>query len=325
MRKIKFVLLSALSALTLASCSLFSDADIKIENHFNSKEKASEEETPEATTGGVGSTTITIGSTEALLFKSIVYSNKEEGGVKKIANTYTTSGGFKYNVNGGSDYDVNPSNNNFDLYVPKGLNKSEDQKVILFIHGGAWISGVKTHVNPYVKEFAKRGYIAATLEYTLLKASMDDSSLSVFRDLDEIDACISTMKSCLVELGFNGTNSLVIGGASSGAHLAMLYTYSRGEESQLPIKFVIDAVGPTDIKADVWKKFKVASEEALDSELKYSYISTHSSNLEELPVSGMGYDWNEYQTARIANGMCGLPYPVSQIEASSWKWCTSTM
>lgn len=313
MKKIKFLLVGALSALALTSCSLFNDNDIVIENNFKTKEEASQELPPEATAGGVGSQSVTIGTTEALLFKNVVYSNLVEDGVKKIKNSYKS--GFEYTINEGNDYVVDPSNNNFDLYVPKGLDKTSNQKIVLFIHGGAWVSGVKSHVNPYVKEFVKRGYIAATMEYTLLKESMDDASLSIFRNLDEIDATVTTIKSCLVELGFDGTKlSLVIGGASSGAHLSMLYAYSR--TCPMTIDFVIDAVGPTDIKSAVWKKFK---EVPADIELDKTSIATEelASNLEELPVSGRDYGWNEYQTMKIANGMCGLPYSLETVEAAS--------
>ena len=314
MKKIKFILIGALSALALTSCALFNDSDIVIENNFKTKEEASQELPSEATVDGVGSQTVTLGTTEALLFKNVVYSNLEEDGVKKIKNTYKS--GFEYVINEGNNYVVNPSSNNFDLYVPKGLVKTDNQKIVLFIHGGAWVSGVKSHVNPYVKEFAKRGYIAATMEYTLLKESMDDASLSIFRNLDEIDATVTTIKSCLIQLGFDGDKlSLVIGGASSGAHLSMLYAYSR--TCPMNIDFVIDAVGPTDIKQAVWKKFINPTEEALNSRLTWSYISTHGSNLTELPVSGRDYGWNAYQTMKIANGMCGLPYSLETVRAAS--------
>ena len=41
MKKTKLVLLTALSALTLASCTLFSDKDTEIVNHFNAPEEIS--------------------------------------------------------------------------------------------------------------------------------------------------------------------------------------------------------------------------------------------------------------------------------------------
>jgi len=316
MKKTRLILLTTLSAMLLASCSLFNDDDIKVTNSFNRPSTQSSKGTPEATVNGVDSIRIDgVGNT--LVFKNIGYATNE-----KIVNTYKDGGAndIEYNVNQGQDYSATTSSNNYDLYVPDYLDKTIEQTVVLFIHGGAWISGYKTDVNPYVQELARKGYIGATLKYTLLKKEMDDASLSIFRDLDEIDACISSIKSSLKQLGFDENKlSLVIGGASSGAHLAMLYSYSRGDASALPIKFVVDAVGPTDIKTKAWKAFVNASEGVLDLGITYSAIEAQksASNLKALEVSGEGYNWNEYQTMRIANGMCGMPYTLTEVEAAT--------
>ena len=106
----------------------------------------------------------------------------------------------------------------------------------------------------------------------------------------------------------------------------MLYSYSRGQRSPLPIRFVVDAVGPVDIKPANWKRFNNMSTEeyetALDNGLGYTAIENEraADHLDPLRVadnSGESYDWNEYQTMRIANGMCGIPYAVSDVEAST--------
>lgn len=311
MKKSKYIILSVLSAMALTSCSLFKDDDIVVENHFNEKGQTVEEKEAEAKIGDVESQRLD-DVPNTLVFKNIVYSNMEGN---KIENTYKSAApyNFKYDVNGGEDYAVDKNNNNFDLYVPDSVSTSDDINVVLFIHGGAWVSGLKTHVNPYVKKFAAEGYIAATIEYTLLNQAMDDDSLSVFRDLDEIDACITTMKESLNSLGFTKLH-LVLGGASSGAHLAMLYAYSRGAASDIPLKFLIDVVGPTDIKESVWKKFKNADDRADDDALEYTSGKQAAGNLDTLQVAGQTYFWNEYQTMRIANGMCGLPFPLSDVE-----------
>ena len=47
----------------------------------------------------------------------------------------------------------------------------------------------------------------------------------------------------------------------------MLYAYSRGHRSALPIKFLIDAVGPVDMKPDNWKSFRVTGEADLEAAL----------------------------------------------------------
>ncbi|MBP5575124.1 MAG: hypothetical protein J6X50_05305 [Bacilli bacterium] len=260
----------------------------------------------------------------AYCFKNISYAKDD-----KILNTYKTGGvnQNEFNVNDNQDYPGSKFDNNFDLYVPKDLAKNQKHAVILFIHGGAWISGFKTDVNSYVHAFANKGYITATIKYSLLKKSMDDRSLSIFRNLDEIDACIDSIKSALEDLEFDTTKTeLVIGGASSGAHLAMLYSYSRGQRSPLPINFVVDAVGPVNIKPEEWKRFDNMSLEeydtALNNGLGYAAIEAEraADHLYALRVSdgsSESYDWNEYQTMRIANGMCGIPYSVADIESST--------
>ena len=259
----------------------------------------------------------------AYCFKNICYANEDS-----IENTYKNGGvnENEFNVNGNENYFGSKSNNNYDLYVPKDLAKDQKHVVILFIHGGAWISGFKTDVNSYVHAFANKGYITATIKYTLLKKSMDDSSLSIFRNLDEIDACIGSIKAALEDLEFDTTKTnLVIGGASSGAHLAMLYSYSRGQRSPLPIRFVVDAVGPVDMKPANWKAYaNMNSEEfeaALDAGITHDAIESLRStdHLGNLRVSdgSSSYYWNDYQTMRIANGMCGIPYSLVDIAASS--------
>ena len=323
-KKILFFTFLFSGLLTLSACAqiktLFNDDDLSIYNSFNSivSIPQSEDKTDGVYAQGVLAKEIEE-VPDAYCFKNIGYAQDES-----IPNTYKEGGvnHTEYNVNNGEDYSANKSGNNYDLYVPKSLDKNAKHTVVLFIHGGAWISGFKTDVNSYVYEFANRGYISATIKYTLLKKSMDDPSLSIFRNLDEIDACIASIKLALEDLGFDTSKTnLVIGGASSGAHLTMLYAYSRGERSPLPINFLIDAVGPVDIKPENWKSFVSASDAVLDAGLSASAIENQriADNLKDLRVNDDDevYYWNDYQTMRIANGMCGLPYSLSDIAATT--------
>ena len=312
-RKSIFLTLCLSGLLTLSACALFNDDDIKYSNKFTPPSNTSSLDPDAVVAGGVVASE-NAKTPNAYCFKSICYAENE-----KITNTYKEGGvnHKEYNVNNNEDFFGSKSRNNYDLYVPKSLAKNQKHTVALFIHGGAWVTGLKGDVNEYVHEFANKGYITATIKYSLLKRSMDDNTLSIFRDLDEIDACIKSIKSSLGELGFDTTKTnLVIGGASSGSHLAMLYSYSRGNASALPIKFVINAVGPVDIKPDSWKAFVNPSDEVLDAGITASAIATQqsSSNITTLPIMGEGgATWNEFQTMRIANGMCGLPYTTEQV------------
>ena len=228
--------LFAAGLIALTSCqALFSDDDLSIYNSFNSivSIPKSEDTSSGVRAGGVVAKEIPE-VPDGYCFKNINYATNQ-----KIANTYKVGGvnHIEYNVNGGEDYPGNKSNTNYDLYVPKNIDKNNKHTVVLFIHGGAWISGFKTDVNSYVYEFANRGYISATIKYSLLKRTMDDASLSIFRNLDEIDACIASIKNSLNELGFDTTKTnLVIGGASSGAHLTMLYVCKERRDRHVPLR-----------------------------------------------------------------------------------------
>ena len=325
MKKVKLLslMLFVTSALTLSACSLFDDSDIAIKNSYNPNVTEPEED-PNALVVSDDIKGHRVDAVpDAYCFKNIGYANN---GV--IPNTYKEDGGINkngFNPNGGKDYEGDATSNNYDLYVPDSTPRNDKHVVILFIHGGAWVSGFKTDVNPYVHEFANKGYVTATIKYTLLSREMDDPTLSIFRDLDEIDACLSSIKNVLSSsaLGFDTSKTeLVIGGASSGSHLAMLYTYSRGQHCPFEnIKFVVNAVGPTDIKEGAWRSFQ-NEENGLNSGLGKNEIDP--ANLNPLSIAGEKdaegnpVYWNPYQTLRIANGMCGMPNTKEEIES-----CTS--
>ena len=317
MKHVKKVLLPLLLGFSvcLSGCTLFNDDDMAYENQYHpaavTPEVPPEDPTAVKAQGVAGTTIDEVPDT--LFFKSVGYD--QDG---KIINTYKIGGvnHKEYNVYSGSDYEASQRTNNYDLYVPNSASKNDKHLVILFIHGGAWVGGFKTDVNSYVQEYAKKGYITATIKYTLLKRTMDDNSLSIFRNLDEIDACIKSIKAALIDLGFDTTKTqLAIGGASSGAHLTMLYAYSRGQHAALPIRFLVDAVGPVDIKPENWKSFK-NTETGTTAGLTNDAISGQETNLGPLYIAGEdGKYWNDYQTMRIANGMCGLPYTLEQVKA----------
>ena len=313
-----FKIVLPLCCLSLSSCALFNDDDIKPNNHYEPDFGEHEEIPPGSTVAGGVVASENANAPYSLCFKNISYATDDY-----VTNTYRPGGvNYQgYTVNNGEDYHSPVSNNNYDLYVPNTAPRNDKHLVILFIHGGAWVSGFKTDVNPYIFEFANRGYITATIKYTLLHREMDDPTLSIFRNLDEIDACISSIKSVLEELDFDTSKTqLVIGGASSGAHLSMLYAYSRGKNAALPIKFIVDAVGPVDIKPSAWASFIDNSDEVLELGLTKSAIDAQvlNDNIGELEIQGEGGKrWTDYQTFRIANGMCGMPYTIEEVEQAT--------
>ena len=180
----------------------------------------------------------------------------------KIINTFKKNGiNFKEeigDINKGNDYQKN-ERNYYDLYIPYSSTKKKDKynQIILFIHGGAWIEGQKEDIEFLCSRYAKMGYITATMGYTLLLEKYKE--YNIFRILDEITSCIKSIKEELNKQGFNEAKlEIAIGGISAGAHLALLYSYSMVNSSSIPIKFVIDYVGPVSLEPELW--YKVAKD-----------------------------------------------------------------
>ena len=185
----------------------------------------------------------------------------------KIRNSFKKNGeNFKEDIgeiNNGQDYEVN-ERNYYSLYIPYSSLKRKNKfnGIILFIHGGAWIGGKKEDIEYLCARYSKFGYITCTMNHTLLLKKY--KNFNIFRIIDEISSCISSIKDYLKNLGFNENKlELALGGISSGAHLALLYGYSI-KNCSIPIKFLIDIVGPLSFEPQYW--YKVAKkDEVLES------------------------------------------------------------
>lgn len=140
-------------------------------------------------------------------------------------------------------------NNIMDIYIPKFTNDHENSGCVLFIHGGSWSSGDKKEEDLRCRLVASNGYIAASMNYTLNNGS--EEKYSVFNVLDEIDSALLKLKEFALEKEID-INKVAISGYSAGAHLSMLYSYSRFESSPIEIVFSASMAGPSDISSDVW-------------------------------------------------------------------------
>ena len=86
------------------------------------------------------------------------------------------------------------------------------------------------------------------MDYTLLHE--DANSTNIYRILDDISACIQDIKNRLKIMGFNEEElEIAIGGGSAGGHLSLLYGFLVNDPP-LPVKFIIDAIGPVNLETD---------------------------------------------------------------------------
>ena len=228
----------------------------------------------------------------------------------KIINSFKKDG-KNYNetigeINNGKDYQKN-ERNYYDLYIPYSttLRKDKINKIILYIHGGSWIQGSKNDVSYFCSRYAKMGFITATLGYTLLLEKYKE--YSIFRILDEITSCIENIKEQLKNKGFD-TNKLemAIGGVSAGAHIALLYGF-KIKNTPIPIKFIIDIVGPISLEIDDW--YKVENNNTLEN-IEPENIENALKDNKIVKIFGE----NEYDLIKMMNSFIGNKYNEKELK-----------
>lgn len=110
-----------------------------------------------------------------------------------------------------------------DILIPQ--KPKSDSGIILFIHGGGWIEGDKSVHIEDARYFCNQGYISATMNYRYVS-----ESTTVFDQLNDITQALEAIKTECQKNGFN-PERLLLSGGSAGAHLSLLYAYTRKESS----------------------------------------------------------------------------------------------
>ena len=127
---------------------------------------------------------------------------------------------------------------NLDLFFPAG--KTGDVGLVLFLHGGAWVTGTKETYLPEAMQWQSRGYVTATMNYRYLGNGVLPSD-----ELDDITAALRAIKAAAAQKGVVVSRTVLVG-SSSGAHLALLYAYTRQNEAPIAPVAVISSSAPTD-------------------------------------------------------------------------------
>lgn len=130
-----------------------------------------------------------------------------------------------------------------DIYISENVKCNNG--IILFIHGGGWNQGSKEIHRADAEFFCNAGYISATINYRYVS-----ESLTVFDELDDISSALEAIKTKCSEYGFN-IEKVILSGGSAGAHLSLLYSYTRKENAPVTPVAVCAYCPPVDCsKAD---------------------------------------------------------------------------
>ncbi|WP_368496761.1 alpha/beta hydrolase [Herbiconiux sp. A18JL235] len=101
----------------------------------------------------------------------------------------------------------------FDLVLPAAHPRDVPLPTVVWIHGGAWISGVAADNVPYLEHVAAAGFAAVALDYTVAPEATYPTAV---RQLDE---ALGHLTVHATELGID-PERLVLAGDSAGAQLA---------------------------------------------------------------------------------------------------------
>jgi acetyl esterase/lipase len=135
-----------------------------------------------------------------------------------------------------------------DLHLPPS---GPERPVILFIHGGGWMSGDRTRGGPafedgFFERLVLAGFAVAAVDYRL-------SGEAIFpAQLNDVKAAVRWLRRHASEYGLDGRR-IVAWGESAGAHLAALLGLTgdiadgEGTEESSAVTAVIDWYGPADL------------------------------------------------------------------------------
>lgn len=136
-----------------------------------------------------------------------------------------------------------------DLYMPTKL-VYEKNPVVVFFHGGAWITGGKEALNfnrfkVAINQLRINGYAIVSPNYTLARKNsppFPSCIIDAFDALEWIELNSKKYNFDMENIGFFGE--------SAGAHIALMTAYAQNnfnekEGSNFKINYVIDVYGPT--------------------------------------------------------------------------------
>jgi len=135
-----------------------------------------------------------------------------------------------------------------DVYLPKNRTANRVPGLI-FIHGGGWSSGDKRDYRVYTIDFARAGYVAASISYRFQQEAKFPAAVQ------DAKCAVRWLRAHADELGVDPEKIVAIGG-SAGGYLAMMLGYTanipelEGEGGYAGVSSavaaVVDFYGPTD-------------------------------------------------------------------------------
>jgi acetyl esterase/lipase len=131
--------------------------------------------------------------------------------------------------------------------------------VLVFVHGGGWVSGDRSEVPDVVAAQVARGYALVTIDYRLATIGSDGATVASFPGaIWDVKRAIRFVKSNAATWGID-PRRVIVAGVSAGGYLASFVGATRGQfeppdltvtsnrRKDSSVRAVVDFVGPTDL------------------------------------------------------------------------------
>jgi acetyl esterase/lipase len=106
-----------------------------------------------------------------------------------------------------------------DLYIPDGNLK--DLPVVILLHGGAWSMGGLEYTSKHAQDICNQGFVVANVDYRYVTEKISTKDL-----LGDIETAVNYVADAANKYGYVKKGYHIVG-ISAGAHLALLYGYTK--------------------------------------------------------------------------------------------------
>lgn len=113
----------------------------------------------------------------------------------------------------GIRYQDDAGTRRLDIYLPPGHTGETHVPVVFWVHGGAWISGSRRDIAPYLRMLAARGFAAVGVDYSVAPGRIYPQALL------ELDQAVTFLQGHAGTYGLD-MDRVVLAGDSAGAQLA---------------------------------------------------------------------------------------------------------
>lgn len=142
----------------------------------------------------------------------------------------------------GIRYGLSREDTRYDLYRPAEVDGA--LPVIVWIHGGAWISGTRADVGPYLRILAAEGFATVSVDYTIAPGATYPTPVR------QVNAALAHLVSNADSLGID-PERIVLAGDSAGAQLASQVAALTTNPELAALLGIEPALRPTQLRAAV--------------------------------------------------------------------------